>query len=691
MKLIIAEKPSVAMSIANVVGATTKKDGFVEGNNYLVSWCVGHLVTSATADVYNEKYKQWDIDDLPILPTDYKFSVVPQTKKQFDILKNLMADERVSSLICATDSGREGELIFRLVYNFADCQKPVERLWISSLENSAIKKGMAELKPSFAFDNLYQSALARLKADWYVGINFSRLFSLKAENKITVGRVQTPVVNLIVERQREIDNFVATPYFVLSAETDDFIAKTEKIESKEEATKLFNLCKNQQGKIINIEEKRCKNTPPTLFDLTLLQRVANKRYGYTAQQVLDTIQSLYEMKLLTYPRTDSKYITEDMRINTLELINDLLSSSLFSNNIKNQYSFNDVDIEKVVDNSKVSDHHAIIPTQTALNKSLNLSEIQLNCFNLVVERLLEAVYKPFVYDETTVDLDINGVIFKAKGRKTVDLGYKIVSQLENEAIEDDTSISSAVYNGKLYNNIAVVINQKMTTPPKPYNDNTLLSAMENARQKVDDSNLKEVLKECEGIGTPATRSSIIEKIIAIGYVERRKKLFYPTEKGCALIDIMPESIKSVELTAQWEKKLKQIENGFLNADLFNNEICQYVRDTITQNQDLKVSVDTFKNKREVLCVCPRCGGDIMENSKAFSCAENCGIVLFKEDRYFKSIGKRMSKQYAKNLFSKGETVLKKCVSKNGKEYNLLVKADFSNKYVKYTSAFYNGK
>lgn len=694
MKLVIAEKPSVAMSIAAVIGAKDKQDGYCKGNGYIVTWCVGHLIAGASPEEYDSAYAKWNLETLPILPQEYKLVVSPNTESQFKIVKELMNSNEVTSLICATDAGREGELIFRLVYEFAGCKKPFERLWISSMETQAIKDGFNSLRPGSYYDNLFKSAYARMRADWYVGMNFSRLFSVLYENRLSIGRVQTPVVNLIVQRQLEIDNFKPVPYFILEADCGEFIARSDKYDKKEVAEALTQMCNGESGKITKLEEKQHKDNPPTLFDLTTLQRVANKTYGYTAQQVLDTVQSLYEKKLLTYPRTDSKYLTDDMISGTEELVKNLLQSHLIDNNTKSYIDKEKIYIDKVVNNSKVSDHHAIIPTETLLNKDVSdLSKTELNCLNLVIYRLIEATYIPCVYNETSVTLEVNGKKFFAKGKKVIDSGYKVIlNNLLQSEEENSVTLPSSVELNKVYDNILVSMIEKKTTAPKPYDDSSLLSAMENAGKQLDDDTLKSVLKQCEGIGTPATRAGIIEKIIKTKYVERKNKALYPTQKAFALIKVVPDKIKSVELTANWEQQLDLISKGKVSDDEFLHELFIYIGNTCNECISHRKEVDKTDFKQDnIVGKCPRCGKNVLEYPKSFTCESGkngCGFTMWKNDRFWSEKEKTLTTAMAKKLLSDGKVKVKGLYSpKKDKKYDCTVALVDTGKYVNYKLLF----
>ena len=693
MKLVIAEKPSVAMSIAKVLQATESKDGYKVGNDYIVSWCVGHLVTSADPQDYDSRYETFDLSMLPMLPQPYKYKLNDSTKKQYDVLLNLMQRDDVDSLVCATDAAREGELIFRLVYNYAGCTKPFERLWISSMEDKAIKEGFAALKDGSYYDNLYRAALARLQADWYVGMNFSRLYSGLYKSKITVGRVQTAVVNLIVKRQLEIDNFKPIPYYVIEADCGDFVAKSNKYDSKEAAEGVIDICNGHSGTVTNIDENQHKDNPPDLFDLTTLQREANKVYGYTAQQVLDCVQSLYEKKLVTYPRTDSKFITEDMQATTEQLIDELLQSHLVDNDIKKSYNKDEKSVIKIIDNSKVSDHHAIIPTKTLLSSDIdNLPKTDINVLNLIIYRLLAAVYKPCVYTETVITLTVNSKEFTVKEKIILEQGYKgVLKYFSNDDKEALPSLDVAL--NKTYDNIKFNLAEKATAPPKPYDEASLLSAMENAGKQTDNKLYSSILKDCKGIGTPATRASIIEKIIKIGYVERKKKIFVPTNKAYALIKVVPDEVKSVELTAEWEKKLDLISRDELSDTEFIDDIFDYVSSVVQNGKEQADTVDTnmFKKSYEVVGVCPRCGKNILDYPKTYSCEsgkDGCGFVIFKNNKWWSEKKKTLSPTMVSKLLKDGKVKVKGLYSeKKDKKYDATVAFVDTGKYINFKLLF----
>lgn len=690
----IAEKPSVAMSIAKVLKATERKDGYTFGNGYIVSWCVGHLVTSANPEEYDNRFADYDLTMLPILPQPYKYRLNDSTKSQYNIVAELMQRDDVESLVCATDAAREGELIFRLVYNYAGCTKPFERLWISSMEDKAIKEGFASLKDGSDYNNLYNAALARLQADWYVGINFSRLYSSLYKSRISVGRVQTAVVNLIVQRQLEIDNFKPIPYYIIQADCGDFIAKSDRYNTKEAAEGIISVCNGYDGTVTNIDEKQHKDTPPTLFDLTTLQREVNKAYGYTAQQVLDCVQNLYEKKLVTYPRTDSKFITEDMKMSTEQLVDELVQSHLIPSEIKQNYDKDEKSVVKIINNSKVSDHHAIIPTETLLNSDIdNLPKAEFNILNLIIYRLLAAVYKPCLYTETIITLTVNGKDFTVKGKKIIDYGYKLILNHLKDEESKEAALSPAISLNKVYNNVKFSLEEKKTTPPKPYDDDSLLSAMENAGKQTENDTYSSILKECKGIGTPATRANIIEKLIMIGYVERKKKIFIPTNKAYSLVKIVPDDVKSVELTAKWEQKLDLISRGEFSAQEFIEDIFDYISSVVQNSKKQVDTVDTsmFKASYKIVGVCPRCGKNILDYPKTYACEsgkDGCGFVIFKNNKFWADKKKPLSSSMVSKLLKDGKVKVKGLYSeKKDKKYDATVALVDTGKYINFKLLF----
>lgn len=672
LKLVITEKPSVAQSIAKVLSATKHCNGYLEGNGYLVSWCVGHLVELAPPDHYDERYKKWKKEDLPILPANWRYTVSSGTKKQFNILKELMNRDDVDSLICATDAGREGELIFRLVYHQCRCRKPFERLWISSMEDSAIRDGFRHLKPGTEYDALYKAALCRERSDWIVGINATRLFSVLYGNTLNVGRVMSPTLALTVMREAAIAAFISEPFYTVKIQMDGFTASSERIKLKGEAEKLAADCKEASAAVTKVERKNRKEKPPLLYDLTTLQREANKIMGYTAQQTLDYTQSLYEKKMVTYPRTDSRYLTEDMAA----MIPDLVQKTA------KKFSFSDeavpVQAGQVINNKKVTDHHAIIPTKTAAETDLSaLPAGEQAVLELIARRLVCAVGIPCESDETAVELSCAGSVFKAKGSIVTEPGWKaFISGTESgkEDKEEDASSIPDVQNGIELTVREAVCKEGKTVPPKHYTEATLLQAMENA-------DAEEMPEDAErkGLGTPATRAGIIEKLVRTGFLERtgnkKTKYLIPTQKGTALVTILPEQIQSASMTAEWEEKLLEIERGKYSGDAFMGEIEAMISDLVKNYQivpDAEILMQ--KQKSQEIGKCPVCGNDVIEGAKGWFCANrSCPFALWKQNRYFDSIGKKLTVSVAEKLLANGKVRMKGCKSaKTGKTFDVVL-------------------
>ena len=566
MKLVIAEKPSVAISIAKVIGANTKKDGYYEGNGYKVSWCIGHLIKMANPENYDEKYKKWNIEDLPIIPTNYKYEVDKNTKKQFNILKNLMNNKEINTIINACDSGREGELIFRLVYNQVGCKKNIKRLWISSMEDIAIKNGFENLKNGSDYDNLFESARARAIADWLVGINISRLYSILYKQNYSVGRVQTPTLAMIVDRDNEILNFKKEKFYTLEIKTEDFTISTERIDSLEIAEQLRNLLP-KTIKINEIIEKEKITKPKKLYDLTTLQREANKLYGYSAKQTLDYLQSLYEKKMVTYPRTDSKYLTEDMKETIKNLINKL----------DNNFSLDSNNYNSIFDNSKVSDHYAIIPTISSTEKDLlEIPESERKIYELIKAKLLMACSGNLIENTTKITYIYENYKFNANGKVVIEKGFtKYLKDLNKKEIAEPKL--PKIKKDDIFNVLSVDIKENFTQPKKHFTEDSLLKTMEITGNEVLK---KDTEVERKGLGTPATRAGIIENLIYKGYVERDKKNLIATHKGVVLVTIVSDSFKSVKTTANWELKLSDIANGKLDKDEFIKAITDEIVETI---------------------------------------------------------------------------------------------------------------
>ena len=692
MKLVIAEKPSVAMSLAAVLGANEKKDGYLEGNGYLVSWCVGHLLELAQPEAYKEQYAKWRYADLPILPTAWKYEVPKDKKKQLDLLCRLMKDSRVDSVVCATDAGREGELIFRLVYQYAKCKKPMERLWISSMEDAAIRDGFEHLRPGSSYDNLFDAALCRAGADWLVGINATRLFSVLYGVTLNVGRVMSPTLALLVQREAQIRNFKSKSFYVPEITCSGFTASGERQEEQEKAETIRLSCDGQPATVRSVEKQTKTVQPPRLYDLTTLQRECNRIYGYTAQQTLDYLQSLYEKKLATYPRTDSQYLTEDMQATAASLVLWLRDNLPFGKGCKGE-----PDIERVTDGSKVTDHHAIIPTvEIARTDLASLPSGERDVLTLLAARFLCATAQAHKFEAVTASLDCAGYNFLAKGKTVLQDGWKEADRLYRmglkqklEEKDNEDAALPELEENQTFSSVAAAIREGKTSPPKHYTEDSLLAAMETAGAE----NMPEDA-ERKGLGTPATRAATLEKLVAVGFVERKKKQLLPTEKGVNLITVLPDNIKSPLLTAEWESRLKQVEHGDVSADVFMDGIADMNRElvkahTAPEEQFTKLFAAGRKD-REAVGTCPRCGASVYEGQKGFFCENrDCAFALWKDNRFFSSKKKSITKTVAAALLKEGRISMSGLYSeKTGRTYDaVVVLDDTGGKYVNFKLEF----
>ncbi len=668
-KLVICEKPSVAQSIGKVLGASKRCDGYLEGDGYLVSWCVGHLVELAQPEAYGETYAKWRLEDLPILPEKWRYQVSPSTKKQFQVLKELMGREDVTSIVEATDAGREGELIFRLVYHQCKCRKPFERLWISSMEDAAIREGFASLRPGTEYDALYEAALCRERADWIVGINATRLFSCKYGPTLNVGRVMTPTLAMVCDREAAISGFQSEPFYTVQLVPEGFAANGERMKEKTEAEKIAEDCRSAgTAAVKNVERKDRAEKPPALYDLTSLQRDANRQLGFTAKQTLDYTQSLYEKKLVTYPRTDSRYLTEDMA----GMLPGLVEMVQKKRNISPDAPAA-VNAAQVINGKKVSDHHAIIPTKTLESADLAaLPSGELAVLDLIALRLVCAVGDPCRYSETAVTLECAGHQFKAKGKTVTDPGWRAYATAAStdEKDGDDAPPIPALSEDAELPLAKVELKEGKTTPPKRFTEDTLLQSMEAAGAEEMPEDV-----ERKGIGTPATRAAIIEKLVQKGFVERKgdkkAKALVPTDKGRALAAVVPEQIQSPTMTAEWEEKLLGIEKGGYAPDDFMREIAGMVTDLVKNYETVKGVQMDMPGKGMVIGSCPHCGADVAERDKGWFCANReCRFVLWKDNAYFKKIGKHLTAGMAEKLVKEGRIKLKDCKSqRTGRTYN----------------------
>ena len=694
MKLVIAEKPSVAMSLAAVLGATERKDGYLEGSGYLVSWCVGHLLELAQPETYKEQYAKWRYEDLPILPENWKYEVPKDKKTQLALLCRLMKDKRVDSVVCATDAGREGELIFRLVYEYAGCNKPMERLWISSMEDAAIREGFDHLRPGSDYDKLYDAAVCRAGADWLIGINATRLFSVLYGVTLNVGRVMSPTLALLVQRESDIESFISKPFYVPEITCGGFTASGEKMTERSEAEKIRMDCDHNSAFVRSVEKQVKTIHPPRLYDLTTLQRECNRIYGYTAQQTLDYVQSLYEKKLATYPRTDSQYLTKDMQATAASLILWLRDNMPFGKGCAGE-----PDIDWVTDDSKVTDHHAIIPTVEIARTDLSeLPSGERDVLTLIAVRLLCATTQANRFEAVTAMLDCQRYTFTAKGKTILQSGWKEVERIhrmsirqsETEHRENEDAALPVLKEGQTFETVSASLREGKTSPPKHYTEDTLLSAMETAgaEDMPEDA-------ERKGLGTPATRAATLEKLVSAGFVQRKKKQLIPTEKGRNLIAVLPDNIKSPILTAEWESMLKQVEHGELSATSFMDQIADMSRTLVKEHTaPEKCFADLFPSSRETaheaVGVCPRCGAPVYEGKKGFFCNNReCCFALWKDNRFFSSKKKSITKSVAAALLKEGRISMSGLYSeKTGKTYDAeVILDDTGGKYVNFKLEF----
>lgn len=670
MKLIVAEKPSVGNTIANVLGIQEKKNGYIDcDNGYVVSWCQGHLAELYSPDDYGEQYSEkWRFEQLPIIPAQWKLKSKPSAYKQFEIVKSLMNRGDITEIVCATDAGREGEVIFRYVYLLCGCKTPVKRLWTSSLEESAIRQALDNLKDSSFYDNLYAAGYARAKADWLVGMNASRLFTLRYGQTLTIGRVQTPTLAMIVERNNKVKNFVKEKFYTVDIDCGNgLVASSERIASFDEASSLKNSTDGQKFTVVSKVSEHKNSNPPKLYDLTSLQRDANRLFGYTAAQTLDYLQSLYEKKLATYPRTDSKYITEDMAQSTLSLIDDIYTIFPALASVKSAPP----NINQCVNSSKVSDHPAVLPTALISTYDLNsLPGYEQDILLLVCIRLLCAAGQPQKYESTTVELqsNVNNTVFTAKGKRIISDGWKSYSKaVETEKKQPEEKTLPPVDEGQTFT-ASSSITEHFTAPPKQFTDASLLSAMETAgtEEYVDDD------VEKKGLGTTATRAETIEGLLQKEYIKREKKLILPTERGIALIDCVPAEVKSPKMTAEWETQLQKIERGESSDIDFLQGIENYVRSLVSEYS----SVDSSKampSRYSVIGICPRCGKRLLSFPKSYSCEsgkDGCGFVIWK-----KIASKNITENQVKMLLEKGytNTISGFVSNKTGKTYSAKLK------------------
>ena len=662
--LVIAEKPSVAQSYAKNLSAYKKQDGYMEGENCLVSWCLGHLAEYARPEEYDERYAKWQFDDLPIIPEKWKLQVSADKKKQFSVLKELMNREDIEYLVNGCDAGREGELIFQRVYDLSGCRKPVRRLWISSMEDEAIRNGFHEMKDAGFYSNLCMAAVCRAQADWLIGMNATRAYTTKYYKKLVVGRVQTPTLAMLTERQDRIEHFQKETFYRVELTDGKLVAVSENITNKADAELLAALCDGSEVIITELKREQKKVSPPKLYDLTSLQREANRYFGFTAKKTLDLLQELYEEKLVTYPRTDSRFVTEDMIGTVEELAGKMPLMLPFV-----EYGQLGHNIKRVVNNEKVSDHHAILPTKEAVEKGIvDLPVDKKNLMILIGQQVIQAVGEDYLYEQTDVTVNCQKNEFTARGKTAVQMGFKDVEKAfrshcvktEKEDSDRQLEIPYGYQKGMQLFNVKAETSIHYTSPPKSFNEDTLLAAMETAGNKEFDEKT-----EKKGLGTPATRASTIEKLVASGYAQRKGKQIIPTAEGRELIRVMPENLKSAGLTAEWENRLLLMERGELNGEQFMDDIVAMLEEILNGCRKIpEEERNRFQTAKELIGKCPVCGSDIFEGKRNFYCSNRqCDFALWKDNRFLEGMEKKLDKKMAKELLDKACTHIKGLYSK----------------------------
>lgn len=663
--LVIAEKPSVAQSYAKNLSAYKREDGYLEGESCIVSWCLGHLAEYAQPEEYDPKYEKWQFDDLPILPEAWKLKVSKDKKKQFDVLKGLMNRSDVEYLVNGCDAGREGELIFQRVYVLAGCRKPVKRLWISSMEDAAIQKGFQTMKSEEEYKNLCMAAVCRAQADWLIGMNGTRAYTTRYFKRLVVGRVQNPTLAMLAERQERIEHFQKEAFYKVALTDGKLTVVSENIANEEAADLLAALCNGSTAVVTQMKKERKKSFPPKLYDLTSLQREANRYFGYTAKRTLDMLQELYEEKLITYPRTDSQFVTEDMKDSVEELVEKMPVLLSFVD-----YEQLGHGIKRVINNAKVSDHHAILPTKEAVEKGIaDLPADKKNLMMLICQQLVQATGEEYLYEQTDITVKCQEHDFKARGKIPVQMGFKKVEKafkqlcVKTEPVEEkekETSIPAGYEEGMRLFPVKAEKITHYTSPPKPFNEDTLLAAMETAGNKEFDSET-----EKKGLGTPATRASIIEKLVSSGYAQRKGKQILPSIEGKELVKVMPEYLKSAVMTAEWENQLLMMEKGQITDTQFMGEITSLVRKILEVCREIpEEERRRFQTAREVIGKCPVCGCDVFEGKQNFYCSNRqCDFALWKENRFLGSMEKNLDKKMARELLDKACTHVKGLYSK----------------------------
>lgn len=663
--LVIAEKPSVAQSYAKNLSAYKREDGYLEGESCIVSWCLGHLAEYAQPEEYDPKYEKWQFDDLPILPEVWKLKVSKDKKKQFEVIKTLMSRSDVEYLVNGCDAGREGELIFQRVYDLAGCRKPVKRLWISSMEDAAIQKGFQTMKSEEEYKNLCMAAVCRAQADWLIGMNGTRAYTTRYFKRLVVGRVQTPTLAMLAERQERIEHFQKEAFYKVALTDGKLTVVSENIANEEAADLLAALCNGSTAVVTQMKKERKKSFPPKLYDLTSLQREANRYFGYTAKRTLDMLQELYEEKLVTYPRTDSQFVTEDMKDSVEELVGKMPVLLPFVD-----YGQLGHGVKRVINNAKVSDHHAILPTKEAVEKEISdLPSDKKNLMMLICQQLVQATGEEYLYEQTDITVKCQEQDFKARGKIPVQMGFKEVEKAFKqlcvkaepvEGKEKETSIPAGYEEGMRLFPVKAEKTTHYTSPPKPFNEDTLLAAMETAGNKEFDSET-----EKKGLGTPATRASIIEKLVSSGYAQRKGKQILPSTEGKELVKVMPEYLKSAVMTAEWENQLLMMEKGQITDTQFMGEITSLVRKILEVCREIpEEERRRFQTAREVIGKCPVCGCDVFEGKQNFYCSNRqCDFALWKENRFLGSMEKNLDKKMARELLDKACTHVKGLYSK----------------------------
>ena len=663
--LVIAEKPSVAQSYAKNLSAYKREDGYLEGESCIVSWCLGHLAEYAQPEEYDPKYEKWQFDDLPILPETWKLKVSKDKKKQFEVIKTLMNRSDVEYLVNGCDAGREGELIFQRVYDLAGCRKPVKRLWISSMEDAAIQKGFQTMKSEEEYKNLCMAAVCRAQADWLIGMNGTRAYTTRYFKRLVVGRVQTPTLAMLAERQERIEHFQKEAFYKVALTDGKLTVVSENIANEEAADLLAALCNGSTAVVTQMKKERKKSFPPKLYDLTSLQREANRYFGYTAKRTLDMLQELYEEKLVTYPRTDSQFVTEDMKDSVEELVEKMPVLLSFVD-----YEQLGHGIKRVINNAKVSDHHAILPTKEAVEKGIaDLPADKKNLMMLICQQLVQATGEEYLYEQTDITVKCQEHDFKARGKIPVQMGFKEVEKafkqlcVKAEPVEEkekETSIPAGYEEGMRLFPVKAEKTTHYTSPPKPFNEDTLLAAMETAGNKEFDSET-----EKKGLGTPATRASIIEKLVSSGYAQRKGKQILPSTEGKELVKVMPEYLKSAVMTAEWENQLLMMEKGQITDTQFMGEITSLVSKILEVCREIpEEERRRFQTEREVIGKCPVCGCDVFEGKQNFYCSNRqCDFALWKENRFLGSMEKNLDKKMARELLDKACTHVKGLYSK----------------------------